>query len=134
MKTDKQFNKEAGTVLLVANKCLLEVCQEFLESMVGNRALIARGRKEAIEVYRQNQNEIDLVILDIGKPTIGGGETFDRLKEINPNLKVLLLTGFRIDDEATEIMERGSHGVIQEPFRMNELVEKIREVLELGQA
>ena len=63
-------------------------------------------------------------------PTIGGGEAYDRLKEINPNLKVLLLTGFRIDNEATEIMERGSNGLIQKPFRMNELVEKIRGVLE----
>ena len=131
MKTDKQFIKVAGTVLMVAaNKCLLEVCQEFLEDMVGYRALIATGWEEAIEVYRQNQNEIDLVILDVGKPTIGDGEAYDCLKEINQNVKVLILTGFRIDDEATEILERGCNGSIQKPFRMNELLEKIRGVLE----
>ncbi len=129
MKTDKRFIKEARTVLLMGdNKCLLEVCQEFLEAM-GYRVLIARERKEAIEVYRQNQNEIDLVILDIGMPTIGGGEAYDRLKEINPNVKVLLLTGFSIDGEATEILRRGCNGLIQKPFRMNELAEKIRGIL-----
>ena len=116
MKTDKQFIKEARTVLLIDdNKCLLEVCQEFLE---------------AIEVYRQNQNEIDLVVLDISMPTIGGGEAYDRLKEINPNVKVLLSTGFSIDSEATEILGRGCNGLIQKPFRMNELAEKIRGILE----
>ena len=131
MKTDKQFIKEAETVLLAAdNKCLLEVCQEFLEVMAGYRTLIAWGWKEAIKVYSQNHIEIDLVILDVGKPTIGGGEAYYRLKEINPNVKVLLLTGFGIDDEATEILERGCNGLIQKPFRMNELVEKIRNVLE----
>ena len=59
-------------------------------------------------------------------PTIGGGEAYDRLKEINQNVKVLLLTGFRIDGEATEILGRGRNGLIQKLFRMNELVEKIR--------
>lgn len=131
MKTDKRFIKEARTVLLIDdNKCLLEVCQEFLEAMVGYRVLIARDGKEAIEVYRQNQNEIDLVILDIGMPTIGGGEAYDRLKEINPNVKVLLSTGFSIDSEATEILRRGCNGLIQKPFRMNELAEKIRGIFE----
>ena len=135
MKTDKQFIKVAGTVLMVAaNKCLLEVCQEFLEDMVGYRALIATGWEEAIEVYSQNQQEIDLVILDVGLPIIAGGKTYDRLKEINQNVKVLLLTGFKIDDEATEILERSCNGLIKKPFRMNELLEEIRGVLELGQA
>ncbi|MBW1716876.1 MAG: response regulator [Deltaproteobacteria bacterium] len=129
MKTDKRFIKEARTVLLVDdNKCLLEVCQEFLEAM-GYRVLIAREWKEAIEVFRQNQNEIDLVILDIGMPTMDGGEAYDRLKEITPNVKVLLLTGFSIDGEATEILRRGCNGLIQKPFRMNELAEKIRGIL-----
>ncbi len=131
MKTDKQFIKEARTVLLIDDsKCLLEVCQEFLEAMVGYRVLIARDGKEAIEVYRQNQNEIDLVVLDISMPTIGGGEAYDRLKEINPNVKVLLSTGFSTDSEATEILGRGCNGLIQKPFRMNELAEKIRGILE----
>ena len=131
MKTDKQFIKEAGTVLLVDdNKCLLEICREFLEDMEGYRVLIAPGWEEAIEVYSKNQQEIDLVILDAGLSTIGGGKTYDRLKEINQNVQVLLLTGFRMDDEATEILERGCNGLIQKPFRMNELLEEIREVLE----
>ena len=53
MKTDKQFIKEAGTVLLAAdNKCLLDVCQEFLEVMAGYRTLIAWGWKEALKVYK----------------------------------------------------------------------------------
>ena len=62
--------------------------------------------------------------------TTGGGKAYDRLKEINPDVKVLLLTGFSIDGEATEILGHGCNGLIQKPFRMNELAEKIREILE----
>ena len=63
-------------------------------------------------------------------PYMGGGETYDRLKEINPDIKVLLASGFSIDGEAREILERGCNGFIQKPFRMNELDKKIREILD----
>ena len=91
--------------------------------------LIARDGKEAIEVYRKNQDEIDIVVLDMVMPTMGGGEAYDRMKEINPDVKVLLSSGYSIDGEATEILERGCNGFIQKPFKMNELAEKISGIL-----
>jgi CheY-like chemotaxis protein len=63
-------------------------------------------------------------------PTMGGGEAYDHMKKINPYIKVLLASGFSIDGEATEILERGCDGFIQKPFRMNELSEKIGEILD----
>ncbi len=62
-------------------------------------------------------------------PVIGGGETYDRLKEINPNIKGLLLSGYSINGQATEILKRGCDGFIQKPFTMRELSKAIREVL-----
>ncbi len=52
------------------------------------------------------------------------------MKEINPDIKVLLSSGYSIDGEATEILKRGCNGFIQKPFKMNELAEKIREIVE----
>ena len=71
-----------------------------------------------------------LVLLDIVMPKMGGGEAFDRLKEINPNIKVLLSSGYSIDGEATKILERGCSGFIQKPFDIKQLSKSIRAILD----
>jgi CheY-like chemotaxis protein len=62
-------------------------------------------------------------------PIMGGGEAYDRMKEINPDIRVLLSSGFSIDGEASEILERGCDGFIQKPFTMKQLSGKIKEIL-----
>jgi CheY-like chemotaxis protein len=122
----------SGTVLLVDDEeVILEVGQELLEAM-GYRALLARDGKEAIDVFRNNLDDIDLVLLDMVMPNMGGGEAYDRMKEISPDVKVLLSSGFSIDGEATEILKRGCNAFIQKPFTMKELSQKIGEILEMG--
>ena len=74
-----------------------------------------------------------MVILDIVMPHMEGGEVYDKLKEINPKVKVLLSSGFSVDDQATEILNRGCNGFIQKPFNMGTLSQKIREVLDKGE-
>jgi CheY-like chemotaxis protein len=74
-------------------------------------------------------NEIDLVILDMIMPGISGGETFDRLREIDPDVRVLLSSGYSINGEAKTIMDRGCNGFIQKPFQLGKLSGKIREML-----
>jgi CheY-like chemotaxis protein len=65
-------------------------------------------------------------------PEIGGGEVYDRLKTINPDVKVLLSSGYSINGQAAEILARGCDGFIQKPFQMNVLSQKLREILEKG--
>jgi len=72
----------------------------------------------------------DLVILDMIMPKMGGGETFDRLKEIDPDIKVLLSSGYSINGQATEILDRGCSGFIQKPFNIQQLSVRIRGVLD----
>jgi PAS domain S-box-containing protein len=130
IKTAEPFIKRSGTVLLVDDEeVILEVGQKLLEAM-GYRALIARNGKEAVEVYKKNRDEIDIVLLDMLMPNMGGGEAYDRMKEINPDIKVLLSSGFSIDGEATEILKRGCDSFIQKPFNIDELSGKIREILD----
>jgi len=63
-------------------------------------------------------------------PKMGGGETYDMMKKINPEIKVLLFSGYSIDGEATKILERGCNGFIQKPFRIKNLSQSIREILD----
>jgi PAS domain S-box-containing protein len=119
------------TVLLVDDEeAIREVGEELLDAM-GYRVLLAGDGKEAIEVYEKYGDKIDIVLLDIVMPHMGGSEVYERMKDINPNIKVLLLSGYSIDGEAAEILDRGCDGFIQKPFTMKELSGKIREIMEL---
>ena len=114
------------TVLLIDDEdMIIDVAKQLLEKM-GYTVLIARSGKEAVETYEKNKDEIDIVILDMIMPEISGGETFDRLKSINPRIKVLLSSGYSIDGQAAEILKRGCDGFIQKPFKISELSESIR--------
>ncbi|MCK5022322.1 MAG: response regulator, partial [Candidatus Pacebacteria bacterium] len=73
---------------------------------------------------------IDMVILDMIMPDMGGGDTYDKLKEINPDVKVLLSSGYSINSQATEILERGCDGFLQKPFDIENLSHKMREILD----
>jgi PAS domain S-box-containing protein len=118
------------TVLLVDDEeGILAVAERMLKEM-GYKVFVAAGGNEAVEVYNQNNRDIDLVILDIIMPDMGGGETYDILKESNPEVKVLLASGYTIDGQASEILDRGCNGFIQKPFKMRELSAKIREILD----
>jgi PAS domain S-box-containing protein len=121
--------KGTGTILLVDDEeMVLEVGERFLKVM-GYQVLTARDGREAIEVYKKHRDTIDLVLLDIIMPNMKGGEVFDRLKEINPEVKVLLSSGYSIDGEASKILERGCSGFIQKPFDMNQLSQSIGALL-----
>jgi CheY-like chemotaxis protein len=119
-----------GTILLVdGEKKTLEVGQEWLEAM-GYRVLTAKDGKEAIDVYRKTGDEIDMVLLDMVLPGVSGSVVYDKMKAINPKIKVILSSGYSIDGQASEMLERGCDGFLQKPFTMRALSEKIREVLE----
>ncbi len=71
-----------------------------------------------------------MLVLDMIMPDMSGSVTYDRLKEIDPDIKVLLSSGYSINGQATEIMDRGCNGFIQKPFKLKELSQKLREVLD----
>jgi len=121
------------TILLVDDEdIIMDVGQEMLK-MLGYVVLPARSGKEAIEAYIKNKDKIDLVILDMIMPDMAGGETYDKLKEVNPNIKVLLSSGYSINSQASEILESGCNGFIQKPFNMKALSIKIREILDAAE-
>jgi len=118
------------TVLFVDDEEMIAEIGEDLLERLGYKVFIAGTGKEAIKIYEENKDRIDIVVLDMIMPDMGGGETYDRLKDINYKVKVLLSSGYSINGQATEILDRGCNGFIQKPFRMKELSQKLREVLD----
>ena len=118
------------TILLVDDEeMILEVGSEILKAM-GYEVFSARSGKEAVQIYQEHRNGIDLVILDMIMPGMSGGQTYDKLREIDPSVKVLLSSGYSIDGEASEILKRGCNGFIQKPFNIKALSSKLREILD----
>jgi two-component system cell cycle sensor histidine kinase/response regulator CckA len=117
------------TVLLVDDeKFILDVGGEMLKAM-GYRVLAANGGSEAMGIYERQGREIDLVILDMIMPDMDGKKTYEKLKAMNDNIKVLLASGYSMTSQVAEILDRGFNGFIQKPFNMIRLSNKIREIL-----
>jgi len=122
--------KGSGTILLVDDEeMILKVGQDILEAL-GYEALRAKSGKEAIEKYKKKKDRISLIILDMIMPEMGGGETYDILKGINKDIKVILSSGYSIEGQATEILNRGCNGFIQKPFSIKDLSQSIRRALD----
>jgi PAS domain S-box-containing protein len=120
------------TVLLVDDEdMVLTVGDEILRKM-GYKVLLAKSGREAIEIYRKHRSVIDIIILDMIMPDMGGGESYDIMKQEDAGVKVLLSSGYSIDGQASQILERGCDGFIQKPFKIKELSGKIRQILDDG--
>ncbi|MFC1812639.1 PAS domain S-box protein [Thermodesulfobacteriota bacterium] len=126
----EEASRGTETILLVDDEeMIIEVGREFIEKL-GYNVLTAKGGKEAIKIYKKNRGQIDMVVLDMIMPEMGGGDTYDKLKEIHPDIKVLLSSGYSINGQASEILDRGCSGFIQKPFNLVELSKKIRSILD----
>ncbi len=126
----KKVLKGTETVLLVDDQETVIAVGKAILHTLGYTVMLATNGNEAIEIYRRNKEKVDIVILDMILPGLGGGETYEELKKINPDVKVILSSGYSVEGQATRILERGCNGFIQKPFNVSDLSKKIREVLD----
>ena len=127
---EQKILKGGETILLVDDeRSIAEVMREILESL-GYRVMTAGSGQEAIAIYMEKGKEIDLVILDMIMPGMGGGKAFAALREIDPGVRVILSSGYSADGEVRQILEKGCNSFIQKPFRIAEISKKIRDVLD----
>ncbi|MCP4579457.1 MAG: PAS domain S-box protein [Deltaproteobacteria bacterium] len=118
-----------GRVLLVDDEeIIIEIGRQILEKL-GYETRVAQSGRDALNIYRKHKETIDLVILDMIMPDMNGGDLFDRLKAINPDIKVLLSSGYSVAGQATDILNRGCNGFIQKPFNIPAFSEKISKIL-----
>ena len=118
------------TILFVEDEELLRTAvQSELESS-GYKVYVAVDGREAIEIYKQHENEISLILTDMGLPKKTGIDVFQQVREINPRIKIVLASGFISLEQKSELLKAGANGFIQKPYDINGVLKMVREVLD----
>lgn len=137
-KESAQFQFFGGTeTILVAEdeESLQDLAKDVL-SRLGYKVLVARNGEEAIEIFDQNRDKIDLLLFDIVMPRIGGAEAYQRIKESGVKVPLILMTGYSADTVNNKFFAQNSptanfsQAVIQKPYNLTELGNTVREVLD----
>jgi PAS domain S-box-containing protein len=128
-ESDARLIKGSGTLLIVDDEELVLDVGVNMLAKLGYTVLKARNGTEAVNIFEANKDKIKMVLLDIIMPDMGGGEVYDKIKSINPEVKVLLSSGYSVDGQAIELLERGCDGFMQKPFTMEELSRKITQIM-----
>ena len=115
------LKKGSGTVLVIDDELVLRELSTSMLKQCGYNIITASDGVEGIQIYKEKYSEISAIILDMVMPKINGKETFIELKKINPEIKVLLASGFTRDSRVEEVIELGVKYFIQKPFTIFEL-------------
>jgi DNA-binding NtrC family response regulator len=118
------------TILIVDDQ---ETVWDFLiEALqnLGYSVLLAENGEDAVSIYRENPNEIDLVLLDMVMPKMGGHTTFYQLKNLDPDVKVLLSSGFVSAASVKDLQDNGAAGFLPKPHRIKDLAFELRRIFD----
>ncbi len=119
-----------GTILVIEDEePLVDLFKQILERL-GYRVLVTETGKEAVELARTFDGQIDLALLDIKLPDMDGGRVYPLIMEARPDLKVIVCSGYSIHGPAQDILDAGAEGFIQKPFSIAPFAKKLKEVLE----
>lgn len=118
-----------GTILVVDDEDMILTIGTEMIGRMGYKTLSTSSGDEAISRYRENPDGIDLVILDLIMPGVSGSETFEMLREMDPDVKVLLASGYSMDSQAMVLMDQGCNGFIQKPYNLEDLSLKIDAIM-----
>ena len=121
-----------GTALVVDDEDLVLNLEVSMLQRIGIKALKARNSAEACQLFKDEKDNIELVVLDMVMPDEDGATTYRLLKGINPDFKVLVSTGYGRDEKVEEILADGQNDVILKPFKFDEFTNKIDSLLSLN--
>ncbi|MFQ5518389.1 MAG: response regulator, partial [Mariprofundus sp.] len=119
----------SGTALVIDDEeTVREVASVMLEE-VGFEVITANDGVEGVEIFSQNRDKVELILLDMTMPKMGGEACFSELRRIQPDVKVILSSGYNEQDATSRFAGKGLAGFIQKPYAPEALVEKLQEIL-----
>jgi two-component system cell cycle sensor histidine kinase/response regulator CckA len=125
----KRPEKGSGTILVVDDEEYILNADKAMLKELGYEVLLANGGREALRIFDENKDRINLLILDLIMPDLSGEIVYDRIKALRPDVRVILSSGYSIEGQAESILKRGCDGFIQKPYNLNQLAQKIKQIL-----
>jgi len=133
---NKEFEENFGssseqeiTVLLIDDEEMVINISEMMLKNLGYKVLKAHSGSEGLQLFEENQSKIDLIISDLEMPKMNGEEVMDKLRAIDPQIKVMLSSGALTDTDEQYVMNKGFNGFLKKPYNLDTLCEKMAEIL-----
>jgi two-component system cell cycle sensor histidine kinase/response regulator CckA len=126
------MNERKGTVLVVDDEEMALYVEVLMLERIGYNTLQATSSAEACQLYRNERDNIDLVVLDMILPDENGAATYKVLRKINPDIKVLVSTGYGTDENVQQILNDRQNGLIQKPFKFKQFTSKVETILSVN--
>ena len=134
--SNKEFEEKFGssseqeiTVLLIDDEEMVINISEMMLKNLGYKVLKAHSGSEGLQLFEENQSKIDLIISDLEMPKMNGEEVMDKLRAIDPQIKVMLSSGALTDTDEQYVMNKGFNGFLKKPYNLDTLCEKMAEIL-----
>jgi PAS domain S-box-containing protein len=122
--------KGSETILLVDDESIIIDAAKAMLEKLGYQVIVAKSGEQAVDAVLHKGDKVDLVILDLIMPGMDGGKAFDRIREIQPTMPVILSSGYGMNEQVHGILKRGCNGFIQKPFDISKLSKYIRKLLD----
>ncbi|OGV33497.1 MAG: hypothetical protein A2020_10380 [Lentisphaerae bacterium GWF2_45_14] len=126
----KDIRGGSETILVVDDQeTIWDFLIEALQNL-GYSVLLAENGLDAVEIYKSNPGQIDLVLLDMVMPKLGGHKTFYQIKSFDPDANVLLSSGYVSEEEVNDLLTQGARGFLPKPHRISTLATEMRKILD----
>ena len=118
------------TILLVDDEpSILEVAQDILETH-GYSTITASMGDEALRIFAEMSRGIDLVVMDLGMPGMGGEVCFREMRKIKPDTRVIIASGYSGDNKVQDLLDSGARAFLGKPYRLKDLLDTVRQALD----
>ncbi|NIS37710.1 response regulator [Candidatus Saccharibacteria bacterium] len=134
VESDEEIIEGEGTILIIDDEKYLREVFKSMIKLMGYNFIEAANGKEAVEVYKANKDRVDLVILDYAMPGLNGKQTYYLLKKLNPNIRVILCTGYSEQKKIWELTRHENVEFLPKPFTIETLSKRIHSLLDAASA
>jgi two-component system, cell cycle sensor histidine kinase and response regulator CckA len=125
-------DNHSRTILVVEDERLMRRLLERILCTDDTSVLLAADGQEAVDIYRDHKWEISVVLLDLGLPKLSGWEVFKNIKQQNPDVRVIVASGYLDPDIKNRMHDAGVQYFIEKPYKLNELIATLHGVINYG--
>ena len=123
------LSEQEKTILLIDDEETVINISEMMLKRLGYSVLKAYSGYEGLKLFKENKSKIDLIISDLEMPKMNGKEVMDKLREIDPQIKVMLSSGTLTNADEKNVMNKGFNGFLKKPYNINTLCEKMAQII-----